>query len=208
MPADHGADPSNDTTLENESTSPSAYFSIDELGILSRGFDNPAAETPPITQGEVDWVRDQFPFIQVVTAGNTEATEATLLICPESNWNVIDYGNALCSSPGENLFTSGYFRTRKGNEDDEGGGIVTPNGTIINQMFTTAQFIVDVAAARNWASLHIIDGSQKMGRYIWIHGTRANIPVTNFTPNKADMAVAHRLRLSRDALTTPQSGKK
>ena len=64
-----------------------------------------------------------------------------------TNWNIIDYGDAMGASPGYYVFSSGYFRMSKedGEDDEEGGSMVNPGkGTIINQAFLTAQEMVQI----------------------------------------------------------------
>ena len=183
--------------------------SLDELKKsieeFERRFDAPPVDWGrEVTHEEVRWLSDHYPFLQLVAAGGGKPSEKVEVIKAEStNWNIIDYGDAMGASPGYYVFSSGYFRMSKedGEDDEEGGSMVNPGkGTIINQAFLTAQEMVQIGISRGWYGVHLVDYHRLMGRAAWIEAQKSEVPVSGFEPDRKDKRIQGLLKKSSDQL--------
>jgi len=164
-----------------------------------------------MTPEEIQWLLDHCPFGQFVSGGGAEPLEKVIHYpAPSSNWPIVDYGDAMTTSPGPYIYGGGYFRVSSGeseeDEDQGGSGIVNPGkGTIVNQAFLTAQDIVAIAQKNNWASIHVVDCHRMLGRAVWIYGEKAGMIITGFEPDEKDIRVEQLLSSSSDEINKRRS---
>lgn len=137
---------------------------------------------------DILYIVDRWPFLQVIeSSGSKQGLENPEFITASSGWTIINYGNAMSTSPGKYLFQGGYFRVRTVDDDDEGGGgIVNPGkGTIVKQSFDSAAHIIRLAKELGWLGVEIIDGHPAMQRAAWVEACRIGIKLDGY---KADIA--------------------
>lgn len=154
-----------------------------------------------ITPEEIHYLLDHCPFLQMVdTHASYEPVqeEVRIVTAESSNWDVHDYGDALCSSPGKFIFGGGFYHLSDDDDDDAGGsGIVNPGkGTVYNQAFQTACEMVKMAVAHGWGGLRIVDGHPMMIRAAWIKASQQGLAVDGYEPTAYDHSVRERIALS------------
>jgi hypothetical protein len=193
-------------------------FNDDDLPTIDNSIEEAAAKLNidinylrPFSHEEILYLLDLCPFIQMV---NPEAAlDAAYADGPQSvtaqssDWTILDYGDAMTSSPGRFIFGGGYARLSTDEEDEEGGGGAGPiriltegKGTIRAQTFNTAADMVALAKSQGWEVIQIVDGHPNMIRDIWIHASKQNIKVEGFEPSEADLQVQARVELSESEL--------
>lgn len=148
-----------------------------------------------ISPREIQYLIDMCPYLQIVdTVAHyvDEAPPEVQFITSRSGWTILDYGDAMTSSPGERILGLGEY-DRLG-EEDEGG-----TGTIWNQAFLTAAEMAEIAKARGWRGLQIVDGHRIMKRGAWIKALAAGLPVSGFEPSKEDEKVRQRVEMGAEA---------
>lgn len=152
-----------------------------------------------ISAAEIIYLLNHAPFLQIINSEETSTQQEVKLVESKSGWTIHDYGNAISSSPGRYLYGGGYFRVYADDEDEEGGeggGIVNPNkGTLVKQAFDTAMEMVEIAKARGWKKITIVDGHPIMERAAWIKAEKLGLEVTGFIPEKRDYQVRSLLDL-------------
>jgi hypothetical protein len=161
-----------------------------------------------LTTSELEYMFDRFTHIQIATPNHPKLPTYSppKIIQSRSGWAILNYGNAIASSPGDYLFNyagqpqyeamkkkSASLASHKG-DDDEGG---TDIGTLSKQRFTTAQDIVAAALKNGWDSIHIVDGEPLFIWAIWTHAQEKNIAVTGYKFNKEDQKRRERVYRSQ-----------
>lgn len=144
---------------------------------------------PDITQvrdSDVLYLAKQWQFLQLVElSGERPHLEKPELIEAKSGWTIINYGDAMSTSPGKYIFRGGYYQWTDNPEEEDDGGIVNPNhGTIIKQAFDSAIEMIQLAKEWGWAGVAIVDGHPDMQRAAWTEGCRIGVRVDGYT---ADM---------------------
>lgn len=144
-----------------------------------------------VRPSDIAWLAEHWQFLQVIESGGEKKPfDKPQFIEAQSGWTIINYGDAMCTSPGKYLFGSGYFRTSTG--DDEGGGIVNPKkGTIFKQAFDSAAEIIRLAQEFGWAGVQIVDGHPSMQRAAWVESCRIGVRMDGYT---ADMDAERKRR--------------
>ena len=164
-----------------------------QVAEFERQFSLPPSEWGrKITSEEIQYLKDHYYYLQVVaSAGGQPLTSVELITAKSSDWNIIDYGDAMGSSVGEFIFSCGYFKDDTPQEgDDDGGTLVSPGkGTLINQAFLTAQEMIEMAIARGWRGAHIVAGHPLMTRSAWIAAEKGGLRVTGFEPGRKDQRI-------------------
>lgn len=151
-----------------------------------------------ISPEEIQYLLDCCPFLQIVDTVlhyTDEQPPEVQFIDAQSGWTIFDYGDAMSSSPGEGILGfAEYKRLKEGDDDDggEGGG----KGTIWNQAFKTAAEMVEIAKARGWKGIQIIDGHRVMKRGAWITALNIGLPVVGFEPTAEDSKVRARVGMT------------
>ena len=151
-----------------------------------------------ITPDEIQYLLDMCPFLQIVDTVVQYVEEMppeVQFVQARSGWTILDYGDAMSSSPGERIL--GMAEYHRKDEDDEGG-----QGTIWNQAFITATEMVEIAKSRGWHGIQIVDGHRIMKRAAWIKALAAGLSVSGFEPNKEDEKVRARVEMDADSYQT------
>ncbi len=171
-----------------------------EEGLPAFGFDL----NEPARKKDLDYLREyRYPFLQMISSEPEFPDEIT----PEfyqapSGWVIHDYGAALSSSPGKNLFGPGYPAHLDEKEDgDEGeGGLgeidLTGKGTIVKQIFDTAQAMMALAQQKNWPGVDIIAGTELMKWAAWMAAEDRGIKLDGFEPTEKDKQRRERIKRS------------
>ncbi len=199
--------PPNDESLDEEPAF--AFESIDEANDrLGLSLDLKVLSERGVSVEDALWMLDRFPFVQL-TDGYKKASaldDVQLVPAPSSNWIILNYGDAMSSSPGRLLFGGGY----SSDDDDEGGGSggLQALGTIVRQRYMTARDMVALAIQQEWGAVYIVDGHPKMMRDVWIESQAQGITVIGYEPSEADSATRDRISLSADAMAVKRSSLK
>src|SRR3990167_2027005 len=109
---------------------------------------------------DVLYLVDRWQFLQVVeNGGKCKSYDEPKIIKLSSGWDLIDYGNAMATSPGKFLYGSGYFHSSDDDDGEGGSGVVNPgHGTIFKQAFDSAAELIRFAQAQGWEGVLIVDG--------------------------------------------------
>ena len=138
-----------------------------------------------VRSSDILWLAKQWQFLQVVeTSGSRLPLEEPEIIEARSGWSIINWGDAMATSPGKWIFRGGYFQFVE-NEDDEGdGGIVNPRkGTIIKQAFDSAAELIQLAKEMGWDGVQIVDGHPDMQRAAWVEACRIGVKLDGYVPD-------------------------
>lgn len=144
------------------------------------------ANITEVRASDIAYFADHWQFLQVIeSSGEKKPLEKPELIEAKSGWTIINYGDAMCTSPGKFIFGGGYFRVFSGDDDDddddEGGGIVNPKkGTIFKQAFDSAAEVIQLAKELGWGGVQIIDGHPNMQRAAWVEACRIGVRLDGF----------------------------
>lgn len=140
-----------------------------------------------VRPSDVLYLAEHWQFLQVVeSSGTREPLEKPEIIEAKSGWEIINWGDAMATSPGKLLFGGGYFRVSSGDGDDDegGGGIVNPKkGTFVKQAFDSAAEIIQLAKAKGWKGVQIVDGHPNMQRAAWVEACRIGVRLDGYTPD-------------------------
>lgn len=140
-----------------------------------------------VRTSDILYLAENWQFLQVIeNSGLRPALDEPELITAKSGWTIINYGDAMATSPGKWIFRGGYFQFTD-NEDDEGdGGIVNPkHGTIHKQAFDSAAEIIQLAQEFGWKGVQIVDGHPNMQRAAWVEACRIGVQLDGYTPDVA-----------------------
>ena len=163
-----------------------------------------------IKHEDVEFLLNRYPFLQIVSTDPTFADEIQpAFITADSGWIVHDYGDALSSSPGDQLFgnynppEAAKPKMEAGEKENggEGGGagtgttgIFAGKGTVINQAVMTAQEMIALAVKKGWPGVEIVAGTPVMQWAAWMTAEDYQFKVTGFTPSRLDRAKRDRVR--------------
>lgn len=146
-----------------------------------------------LTDAEIQYMFERFTHIQVATPNNPKLPTYSppKITHSQSGWAIINYGNAISSSPGEYLFNYAglpqYHAMKKAKgEDDDGGDDGTGIGTIHKQRFDTAEDIVKEALKNGWESIHVVDGDPNFIWALWVHAEKNGLSVTGYDFNESE----------------------
>lgn len=160
-----------------------------DLGVNSVDWDR------RVSAGDVLYLLDQWPFLQIMKADSSFSVEdsqlASILPAP-SGWQIHDYGDALSSSPGDQRFgpLTKKRRTQDKEEDEGGSGV----GTLVNQAVITAFEMIKLAHARGWNTIELMDGHPLMAWAAWMQAMELEIEIKGFSPTAKDFAKWRRLK--------------
>ena len=175
----------------------------------------------PITPEDVVYLRKKYPFLQMInTEADFEEEIVPEFLTSKSGWTIHDYGDAMSSSPGENLFDGWDDKAflaavtkaeeeEGGEEGGEGGGIVYPGtGTMIKQMIDTGFDMVNLAIQKNWAGIEIIDGTELMKWAAWAAAAEKDLAVQGFEPDEEDekkrRRISSKILAAREEVLQPE----
>ena len=157
----------------------------------------------PISHSDMTYLYDRYPFLQIIDMAPEPTVESEVqFITADSGWVVHYYGDAMSASPGQYLYGGGDYSFKtyqqlldEEDEGGEGGDIINPGkGTVRNQAFMTAQFMVALAKQRNWAGIGIIDGHALMKWAAWAEAVEQQLAVQGFTSTQREEQRRKRLR--------------
>lgn len=141
---------------------------------------------------EIEYLIDHCPYLQIVDTvlhfENEDPPPVQLLESEKSGWTILDYGDAMSSSPGERI-----LGLPKADEDEDEGG---RGGSIRGQAYLTAMEMVAIAKAHGWQGIQIVDGHIIMKRAAWIAALDNGMSVAGFEPDDKDEAVRERVQMS------------
>lgn len=175
---------------ENPRTSlPLLNEALDNLRKLGLGA---AVWDRPVSPKEVQYFLDRWPFVQLLSTNELPVLPQVEQRTAPTGWVILNYGDAMASSPGRHLF--GHH------EDDQGGGEGEPprHGTIWRQTFETAEHMVALAQQLGWQGVHVVDGHPMMEWAVWMAALDRDLVVTGFEPEPEDYD--RRARVKRSAL--------
>lgn len=149
-----------------------------------------AADIANVRTTDILYLADNWQFLQVVEISGTRETLPTPeCIIAKSGWTIINYGDAMATSPGKWIFRGGYFQwTENMDEADDDGsggrGIVNPkHGTIHKQAFDSAAEIIQLAQQFGWQGVQIVDGHPNMQRAAWVEACRIGVRLDGYIPD-------------------------
>lgn len=152
----------------------------------------------PLTDSELEYLFDRFTHIQIATPNDPKlpAYNPPKIVTSRSGWAILNYGNAISSSPGEYLFnyaggpqrskgkkTDIFDLTAKDEDEDDGGSDI---GTLSKQRFDTANDIIQEALKNGWDSIHIVDGDPNFIWAIWAQAQEHDLAVTGYKFSKEE----------------------
>jgi hypothetical protein len=181
---------------------------LDKLELDLNNWDRKLSNT------ELEYMFDRFTHIQIATPNKPSlpSHNPPKIVTSRSGWAILNYGNAIASSPGKYLFNyaglpqyndmvkSGMIK--KKDDEDEGG---TDIGTLGKQRFITAEDIISEALENGWESIHIVDGDPNFIWAIWALAEENGLGVTGYDFSKSDME--RRDRANRSQLDDQLSKK-
>lgn len=152
------------------------------------GIDDP--DVSEVRPNDIVWLAKQWQFLQVVeSGGHQKPLEKPQLIEAKSGWTIINYGDAMATSPGKWIFRGGYFQFTENmdDEDDDGSGgrgiVNGKHGTIVKQAFDSAAEIIQLAKEFGWSGVQIVDGHPDMQRAAWVEACRIGIKLDGYVPD-------------------------
>ena len=161
----------------------------------------------PMTHENILHLLDLCPYLQIVNSeSNSNMTPLPKLIEAQSGWIIYDYGDAMCASPGDLLFSDnlpdppflyGLGTKAGGAEDDESG---TGRGTILKQSVDTAAEMIFLAIQRAWGGATIVEGHPRMKWAAWIMAGDHEYNLSGYEPSAEDVERRKRLRRSRSEI--------
>lgn len=152
----------------------------------------------PVTPEEIHYFLDRWPFLQILSGNEVDAfDEVERVTARRSGWTILNYGDAITTSPGAFLFGGGDFTIHLDGDGGEGGDIVNPGkGTVWRQAYLTTQEMVSLAQSLGWQSVHVVDGHPLMKWAAWMHTMDNDMGITGFEPSEKDQKRRERVRRS------------
>jgi len=141
-----------------------------------------------VRTSDILYLAENWQFLQVIeNSGTRSSLEQPELITAKSGWTIINYGDAMATSPGKWIFRGGYFQFTENMEDEDeggGGGIINPkHGTIHKQAFDSAAEIIQLAKEFGWKGVQIVDGHPNMQRAAWVEACRIGVRLDGYVPD-------------------------
>ena len=140
-----------------------------------------------MSDSDILYIAEQWQFLQVIeSGGHIPPLDKPQILTAKSGWNIINFGDAMATSPGKWIFRGGYFQWTENEEDDDdgGGGIVNPGkGTIHKQAFDSACEIIQLAKELGWRGVEIVDGHPNMQRAAWVEACRIGVRLDGYLPD-------------------------
>lgn len=144
------------------------------------GMQEPTIEE--VRPSDISYLAERWQFLQVVeSTGNQVRLENPELITAKSGWTIVNYGDAMATSPGKWIFRGGYWQISLNEDDDDDGGIVNPGkGTIHKQAFDSAAEMIQLAQQFEWGGVQIVDGHPNMQEAAWVEACRIGVRMDGF----------------------------
>lgn len=143
-----------------------------------------------ITQQELANILQKYAFVQIFNPEALGDNSDIRFIRSRSGWLILNYGNAMSTSPGEMLYYHGTYTT-----DEEGSlqRICSGLGTNTMQIINTAADMVRIAKEEKWPSIHIVGGHPLATWGIWKSAMDLDMAITGYTPDEEDKAKYQRI---------------
>lgn len=171
-----------------------------------------AAKARPMTEDDFYYLVSRYPYLEIADI-NTEffaPSQTPEFIKAKNGWVIHNTGNILRAAQPEliGLLHYGYdlshagietelfgkhdvLQKDEGDGDGESGvGELKPCGTIVNQLFTVAFEMIDVAQ-HMWSACQIIRGYYPMQRAAWIASQHREYKLEGFEPSPEDEVVSN-----------------
>lgn len=181
----------------NHPTPDEIFDNLNQLGLSVPIWDR------DVTPAEIQYFLDRWPFLQILSINSVDSLEdVELVTAKKSNWTILNYGDAMASSPGEFLFGGGDFTIKALNPDDDdddrgGDGLPNPDkGTVFRQAYATAEEMVSLAKTLGWEGIHVVDGNPLMKWAVWMHSLDGELHLTGFEPSRCDQERRERVKRS------------
>lgn len=187
-----------DKTFKQESDE----LKTDIWGERDTGMDMPAIDLNlPITHDDVLYLLNhRFPYLQLISSNPAwEETIVPRFLKARSGWIIHDYGQAMSVSPGRLIYGPGNPEVvaEEGGADTGGS---SGRGTIIEQTFTTAEAMVQLAMDKGWPGVEIIAGTDLMKSSVWIVAQMAGYSLKGYEPSEKDTQKRDRVLRARESL--------
>lgn len=149
----------------------------------------------PITEEDINYLLQLYPYIQIMNSEPEwgEDINTEFIKSRGSNWIIHDYGEALSTSPGKYLFGE--------SEEDDADDKANRQGTIINQTYETAVFLVHLAIDKGWPAIDIISGTELFKWALWMAGQDNNYTVLGYDPSQEDLIKRDRINRLKSVLS-------
>ena len=154
--------------MVEESSLESNVWTQRSLGIeLPKDFES-------LTAFDIKYICNNFyPFLQVINSDAVFSEETKVNFVPASTgWTIHDYGEAISTSAPKN---------------SDG------NSRILAQYQTMAD-VATLIAAKRWAAVELISGTQKMQSFLWIELKRYDLELKGYEPSDNDKKLSERLK--------------
>ena len=167
----------------------------------------------PITHNDLIFLLNMHPFVQVINpVGSFDGEIIPKIIELENGWRIIRYGNdAICSSPGEYVFSSGdndafmqSIAAGKGKKEDgsaDSGDIGaltgTGKGTIVKQTHDTLIEILNMVVNSQWQGIELVDGTPLMKQMLWLLCEEKGLKLAGYDPDIEDKEKLERERRNK-----------
>lgn len=145
------------------------------------------ATSRAITYEEFYYLLGRFPALVIChpDAESSPYTRNPRIIKSRSGWEIKDFGDWLCTSPGRLLW--GPYS--EGSPDDYQREFVKGSGTLVQQYVDAAYDVISLAVEKNWPGAKIRHGFYGMIRAGWIAAEALQFHLDGFAPTVNDQVV-------------------
>ncbi len=145
----------------------------------------------PITHQEVEYLLSLYPYLQVISSEAIWEEE----IIPQfkkapTGWLIHDYGQAMSTSPGKNLYGPGNPELH---EEEEGGSGQRGTGTIVRKTFITAEAMIELAIEKGWPGVEIVSGTPFMQWAAWMAAQDRGYTLVGYNPTEKEKKKRERI---------------
>ncbi len=147
------------------------------------------AAARPVTNEDVQYLLSRYAYLDICNSDVAEIPPDTLpvkVIKTSNNWQIHDRGERLTLGVGRLAF-GGYFSEGGEDEEDGGGGLVHPDGTLIKQFFDASAELIAMAAER-WPAAAIISAYDPMRRAAWMAAESLGFTI-DYVPTTEDRQI-------------------
>lgn len=155
------------------------------------------ADVTGVSLDDILYLAKRWQFLQVVDSGGDHKPYAKpKRIQAKSGWTIVDYGDAMSTSPGRYIFGRGYVPFYDDDEEGGGGAALFGKGTIIKQAFDSACEIIQLAQEAGWKGVQVVDGHPDMQRAAWVEAVRIGVRLEGYIPDVPAELVRRRIAMS------------
>ena len=172
------------------------WDALNEGNPLPVDLDFEQALTRAPTTREVEYLISRFPFL-IIENPEAKPIDKTSRkqIKAESGWLIYDEGDQISTTPGR-LVYGGY---RSSDEDegeggDEGGGAVSPSGSMTQQFMDTATQMINLAIEKAWPFAKIVDGYRPMQQAALMAAEEKRFSLRGIVSSKEERTVSEHIK--------------